>query len=152
MNFRKFFRLHEVRNYVLMKTPQGKYKVIGPKSTEELPSAMQSATVANKPVGIWSYNITGGRLYLPQELEKDREQILQAHYSRMGYDIPESPPEREEEKADFSDIIDPSVFNPNYERDHELWKKYKAQQYLPQLQQPGFYAKPGSSGEPTLPP
>lgn len=92
---------------------------------------------ANNPTGMWTYNIaSGGQLNLPPELEHDKENILHAHYSRMGFDKSEAHPESEEEKTDFSDIIDPSVFNPDYEQAHAFWKKYKGQQGQQPVQQP----------------
>jgi len=79
MNFREFY-LNEARTYILMKDQHG------PKTRQELPQAAQQA-----------YTIRNGNLYLPPKLEKDKENILHAHYARMGS-------------------------NP---QDHAQWKKYR---------------------------
>lgn len=154
MNFREFFQLNEDKTYILMKNQSGQYQVIGPKSIQELPTAMQTAKQANRPVGMWTFSITGGELNLPPELEKDKEKILHAHYARLGFDVSEQLPERPEEKQAFGSIIEPSVFDPRYEKRHALWKKYQGHQAFKQMQQQpagtlSFHGHPLASGMPT---
>jgi hypothetical protein len=164
MKFKEYYRLHEdTYTYILMKNGAGQYQVIGPRSAKELPAAMQSAKSANNPVGMWTYNISNGQLHLPPELEEDKENILRAHYARMGLDKPEARIERPEEKQAFGSIIDPDVFDPRYEKRHAMWKRYQAKQGLKQLrvqqpqpqQDPGtidYIGNPLASGMPTPPP
>lgn len=165
MNFREYYTLHEDLNFVLMKNRAGHYQVLGPKPTAELPRVVQSAKDANNPVGIWTYNTTGGHLDLPPELEKDREAILHAHFAHQGLDVPSRLPERPEDEQDDSDYIDPKVFNKDYEQQHAQWKKYQGQQHYqqPQPQDPAtasfkaiggqsWHGTPMAGGMPTPPP
>jgi hypothetical protein len=147
MKFKEYYRLHEdTYTYILMKNGAGQYQVIGPKSAEELPAAMQSAKTANNPVGMWTYNITNSELHLPPELEHDKEDILLAHYKRRGLHKPEVKEPPPGEKQAFGSIIDPSVFDPRYERRHALWKRYQDRQGLKQMQvqQPQPQLDPGT--------
>jgi hypothetical protein len=122
MNFREYYRLNEDRTYILMKDRNGQYQVIGPKTQAELPQAMRAAKEANKPQRMWTYSIQGGKLNLPPELAGDKESILQAHYTRMGFNQPALP---EPTYDDESEFIDPSVFNPEYGKSG--WKQYAPQ-------------------------
>lgn len=126
MNFREFYNLYEdTKTYILMKDRTGQYRVIGPRSSQELPDAMQSAKHANNPRGMWTYNISGGQLNLPPELEGDKEPILRAHYARMGFDHPAG--NAQSPQSDDSDYIDASVFNPKFGQHDSQWKPYNQQ-------------------------
>lgn len=117
MNFREFYLQEDARHYVLFKDRGGEYHVLGTYTQNQLPDVMQNVKHANNPVGIWTYNTAGGKLALPRELERDREPILMAHYSRMGFNKPAMP---EPKVSDDSDYYDPDVFNPNY---GSQWKR-----------------------------
>ncbi len=138
MNFREFYLQEDARHYVLFKDRGGEYHVLGTYAKAQLPDVMQSVKQANNPVGIWSYDTTGGKLALPRELERDREPILMAHYSRMGFNKPTTP---EPKVSDDSEYYDPDVFNPNY---GNQWK-----QYPQQLGTASYHGKSLASGMPT---
>ena len=139
MEFREYYRLHEDQTYILMKNRRGQYQVIiAPPDQKQLPQAIQAAKDANNPQGIWTYSISGGKLNLPPELAADKEPILMAHYTRMGFNKMGTP---EPQVDDESEYIDPSVFNPEYG-----WKKHN---------QPGtidYTGNPLSGTAPTPPP
>lgn len=120
MNFREFFKLHELRYYYAFKSPDGQYVA----SDMYTSSQTRDQKAAQLPHGtpIWkfevqpenpTYNATVFQ-NIPNATQDEKENIGIAYYSKLGYHRPTytnyQPPQ------DNSEFIDPEFMDPNYNR------------------------------------